>query len=197
MHSIPSARNSTGQAAGMSVLPAVRQSKAVGYGLPCAQCKTYYWADLEACPVCKSSERVAAIEAKKPAASAMDQPLPKSVVVGFKAPSASPEKSAQPSAFLPCVREEHHERGFAPAAICQDCYEQGQEHALKLILDMDVKQVARIIYEAIWVDRRDPGKAAQNAAHALVSESRKPAGATRSLTLLGALATIAYWLPLQ
>ena len=28
------------------------------YGLPCARCKAYYAADLTACPVCKSTERV-------------------------------------------------------------------------------------------------------------------------------------------
>ena len=32
--------------------------KPAGYGLPCAKCKTYYLANLNACPVCKSSERV-------------------------------------------------------------------------------------------------------------------------------------------
>ena len=30
----------------------------VGYGLPCVKCKTYYAADLSACPVCKTEERV-------------------------------------------------------------------------------------------------------------------------------------------
>ena len=30
----------------------------IGYGLPCVKCKTYYAADLSACPVCKSEERV-------------------------------------------------------------------------------------------------------------------------------------------
>src|SRR6476660_134952 len=30
----------------------------VGYGLPCIKCKTYYAADLSACPVCKTEERV-------------------------------------------------------------------------------------------------------------------------------------------
>lgn len=29
------------------------------YGLPCAHCKTYYDADLPACPVCKNPQRVA------------------------------------------------------------------------------------------------------------------------------------------
>jgi hypothetical protein len=30
------------------------------YGLPCARCKAYYAAELTACPVCKSTERVSA-----------------------------------------------------------------------------------------------------------------------------------------
>ena len=40
--------------------PAVPQvvPKQAGYGLPCANCKTYYAADLKACPVCKAAERV-------------------------------------------------------------------------------------------------------------------------------------------
>src|SRR3989442_12068702 len=32
--------------------------KRTGYGLPCANCKTYYAADLTACPICRSTERV-------------------------------------------------------------------------------------------------------------------------------------------
>ncbi len=198
MHSIPLARKSTSQAAGMSVPPAVPHSvKPVGYGLPCAQCRTYYWADLKACPVCKSTERVSAIQAKNPAATSTGKPLPEPVVLGFKAPSASSQRSAQPSAFSPCIREEHHQHGFAPAAICQDCYEHVQEHVLESALNMEVKQVARIIYEAIWVDSCDPSKACQNVARALVSALCKPSGPTHSLTLFGALATISSRLPFQ
>src|SRR5271169_6639132 len=32
--------------------------KQTGYGMPCANCKTYYAADLNACPVCKGGERI-------------------------------------------------------------------------------------------------------------------------------------------
>src|SRR5690242_7129085 len=39
---------------------AATTSHRVGYGLPCAQCGTYYTADLTACPVCQSNERVSA-----------------------------------------------------------------------------------------------------------------------------------------
>src|SRR5213076_3407329 len=32
-----------------------------GYGLPCAKCKTYYSADLDSCPVCRTAERVSPV----------------------------------------------------------------------------------------------------------------------------------------
>lgn len=37
-----------------------------GLGLPCANCKLYFQADLEACPVCNCSERVPPIAAFSP-----------------------------------------------------------------------------------------------------------------------------------
>lgn len=36
------------------------QTKQVGYGLPCANCRAYYPADLEVCPICGSRERIPA-----------------------------------------------------------------------------------------------------------------------------------------
>src|SRR2546423_1235708 len=48
--------------------------KRVGYGLPCAKCKTYYAADLKACPVCKSPERVTAKTISAPLVSASNDP---------------------------------------------------------------------------------------------------------------------------
>src|SRR5262250_1215428 len=41
--------------------PADLAPRHAGYGLPCAKCKTYYTADLEICPVCKSPQRVAPV----------------------------------------------------------------------------------------------------------------------------------------
>src|SRR5262245_8679538 len=35
-------------------------SENVGYGLPCANCRKYYAADLPACPTCQSTQRVPA-----------------------------------------------------------------------------------------------------------------------------------------
>ena len=34
------------------------EHKAIGYGLPCSKCRTYYPADLTTCPICQSPERM-------------------------------------------------------------------------------------------------------------------------------------------
>ena len=41
-------------------IPADVKAKQVGYGLPCANCRAYYTADLTACPICGCLERVPA-----------------------------------------------------------------------------------------------------------------------------------------
>jgi len=51
--------------------------KPIGYGLPCAHCKTYYAADLQACPVCKARQRVSAAEPLTTVAPAEQLPDPK------------------------------------------------------------------------------------------------------------------------
>ena len=43
-----------------TVNPSVH-TRAARYGLPCANCKIYYSAELIACPVCKCRERVSPI----------------------------------------------------------------------------------------------------------------------------------------
>jgi len=57
--------------------PAEFVRKPSGYGLPCAKCRLYYPADLDICPTCHSTERVAPIV---PAAAAkMAQPTVESI----------------------------------------------------------------------------------------------------------------------
>src|SRR5207249_5551093 len=46
-----------------------------GYGMPCAKCKTYYSADLDSCPVCKTTERVSRIPAGAAAVEATEPEL--------------------------------------------------------------------------------------------------------------------------
>src|SRR5579863_2912187 len=52
------------------------EAKRSGYGMPCAKCKTYYAANLGACPVCKTSERVSPKVASMPAAAKLSEQLP-------------------------------------------------------------------------------------------------------------------------
>ena len=54
--------------------PAPQQApsyKPVGYGLPCSKCHLYYPANLTACPICRTAERVspkiAAVKVSQPA----------------------------------------------------------------------------------------------------------------------------------
>ncbi|HYL96849.1 MAG TPA: hypothetical protein VET69_13675, partial [Terriglobales bacterium] len=62
-------RNSTPAAEPRRSEPAApeRASRRIGYGLPCANCKTYYAADLTACPYCGCPERIASSSAPVPA----------------------------------------------------------------------------------------------------------------------------------
>jgi hypothetical protein len=43
----------------------------IRYGLPCANCRLYYAADLPACPICHCSERVSPLCAFVPPAAVM------------------------------------------------------------------------------------------------------------------------------
>jgi hypothetical protein len=169
--------------------------KPAGYGLPCAKCHTYYAADLKSCPVCKTSERVSPTPATPRTSVAISQEATPDLSIieqerdrflrDFKAQMASFELPGQAS-FARCIREEIHANGFAPAVICQDCYEHLQERVdvLEAALHMDVKEAAQIVYQAVWADPSDPTKTYQNAAQALLSELRKRSGVPMTFTLL-------------
>ena len=43
-------------------------ARPVRYGLPCANCKAYYSAELDVCPICSYAERVSANGSAQPAA---------------------------------------------------------------------------------------------------------------------------------
>jgi hypothetical protein len=168
--------------------------KRVGYGMPCAKCKTYYAADLTACPVCKNAERISptALAASTPQASS--KPLPE--VPGavpddaaleeererflreFKAQVYASHMQINAAASFRCTREENHQGAFEPAAVCQGCYEHLQQRVdvLEAALHMDTKEAAQVIYDAVWADPSDPNKTYQNAAQAVLGELRKRAG---------------------
>ena len=171
------------------------ERKISGYGLPCAKCHLYYSADLDVCPTCKHNERVPPVVAKVPprGAPAVGDPIPDTSIVEqereeflrqFKSQLLEAHAKVAHDAESVCKFVEHHSGNPAPAEICQACYERLQERAdiFEAALHLDLKEAARIVYDAVWADASDPGKTYQNAANALLSELRKRAGMT---TVLG------------
>ena len=166
----------------------IGQPKQTGYGLPCAHCKTYYAADLPACPICKNPQRVSAAAPLPTAAPAEHLPDPEQlekerdrflnefnsqVVV-----SPLPPDVTAPAQH--CTHVENHTSAPEPASICQGCYDRLQERTdvLEAAMHMDIKEASQIIYDAVWSDPSDPSKTYQNAAQALLAELRRRSGTT-------------------
>jgi hypothetical protein len=191
--------------AGGESLPASAQlgPRRVGYGLPCIKCKTYYAADLSACPVCKTEERVLPM----PMVASSSVRLPEAVVPAaddaaleeererflreFKAQVyASDDETGTPSA-LNCSLEASHQGDIEPATVCQSCYVRLQQRVdlLEAALHMGLKEATQIVYEAVWSDPSDPSKTYHNAARALLAALRKRAGIS---TVLGPLQPLAH-----
>jgi hypothetical protein len=163
-------------------------AKPVGYGLPCAKCRTYYAADLKSCPVCKSTERVSPKAAPVRATVTTNDPVPdleeleaerEKFLREFQAQVLASQGGTNPTPAR-CVRDENHPDNAEPSAICQGCYDQLQERVdvLEAALHMDVKEAAQIVYDAVWADPSDPNKTYLNAATALLAELKKRSGVT-------------------
>ena len=176
--------------------PALRR---VGYGLPCANCRTYYTADLTACPVCKSTKRVE-IAADPKMGSLVSETIPDITTLEeererflreFKSQIYSAHTQINAAASFRCSLEDNHEGAYEPAAVCQGCYTREQERAdqMEAALHMDLKEAAQIVYDAVWGDTSDSNKTYLNAAHALLSELRKRAGIT---LVMGSLKPLAH-----
>lgn len=166
-------------------------SRRIGYGLPCAQCKTYYAADLAACPICQSPQRVSPIAPLEPDPAILTQAetVPDVDQLEQERERFLREFNAQRMTLtlpleLPtptqCNRVERHPNSPEPAAICQGCYERLQERVdvLEAAMHIDIKEAAQIVYDAVWADPSDPNKTYQNAAQALLSELRRRSGVT-------------------
>jgi hypothetical protein len=152
-----------------------------GYGLPCANCKTYYTADLTACPYCGCQERIASSTAPVPATelkhelenlrAEIAQALGGQPQPAAQEPAATPEDRERllkeyksqlyashtqinPAAAFRCTLERNHRQGPEPASICKTCYNQAAERMeqLEAALCMDVREAAQLIYEAVWSD---------------------------------------------
>ncbi|MBV9341587.1 MAG: hypothetical protein JO159_11940 [Acidobacteria bacterium] len=160
-----------------------------GYGLPCANCKTYYAADLGACPICKSPQRVSPLEMQGPmGVFAQPEILPdldqleqerERFLEEFNSQLTSVSFFADSASATPtCERTESHPNFPRPASVCQDCYGRLAERVdvLEAAMHIDVKEAAQIVYDAVWADPSDPGKTYENAAQALLGELRRRSG---------------------
>ena len=162
-------------------------ARLAGYGLPCAKCHLYYSANLEACPICHSRERVSAIAsadrrmpaqsspAVAPDAAAIEQQR-EEFLRQFKSQLAEIEAETAADGVLCALKE--CQGGEAGAEVCKACYERQQERidVYEAALHMDLKEAAQIVYNAVWADPSDPAKTYENAAAALLAELRKRTG---------------------
>ncbi len=163
------------------------QHKFSGYGMPCANCRLYYPANVDACPACNSRERVSPnVIPAAPKTQVAAEPLPDTDIVEqereaflkeFKSQLFAAHAEVASSPVL-CTLGEHHAQGAEPASICKPCYDRLQERAdvYEAALHIDLKDAAQIIYDAVWADPSDPSKTYTNAASALLSELRKRSG---------------------
>jgi len=163
------------------------EKKVIGYGMPCSKCHAYYPADMYACPICKSPDRVSPAEPIVHAmAAAAPQPATGAHIDIEREPLL---QELQPQAFafhapinapatFRCVLQHQHSGASEPAAVCHSCYSEARQQAdrMEAALHMDAKEAAKIVYDAVWADTSDPNRTYLNAASALLSEMRKRAG---------------------
>ena len=168
-------------------VPSITEKKAVGYGLPCSHCHAYYPADMDACPICKSPERVSPTES---AAYAMTSPVPPPATSAqldeerarllqeIKSQAFASHTQINAAATFRCVLSHQHSGATEPAAVCHTCYSEVRQQAdsMEAALHMDVKEAAKIVYEAVWADASNPNTTYLNAATALLAELRRRAG---------------------
>lgn len=160
--------------------------KHVSYGLPCANCKTYYGAELPACPICGNPQRASAVEPVSAVTPAEQLPDPEKLeqererfLQEFNSQvvaSALPPDLPAPAQH--CNHIENHANSPEAATICQGCYDRLQERVdvLEAAMHMDIKEAAQVVYDAVWADPTDPSKTYQNAAQALLTELRRRSG---------------------
>ena len=169
--------------------------KRAGYGLPCANCGTYYAADESACPICKSPDRVSAKAAVQSCNVAPAESLPdlnqideerERFLKEYKAQMFATHTQIDPAASFGCSLEDNHSDSYEPASVCKGCYESVQQRAdqMEAALHIDLKEAAQIVHDAVWADPSNPSKTYQNAAQALLTELRRRAGIDMVLTTL-------------
>ena len=164
-----------------------QSSSPVGFGLPCSSCRAYYAADLAACPICKSTQRVPAsqVTARPPVPPEIQLPSSSSIddqreqyLKELKSQAFASHTQIAAAATFRCVREHPHQGSAEPAAVCETCYGELRQAAdrMEAALRIDTKEAAKIVYDAVWADTSDPNGTYLNAATALLSELRNRAG---------------------
>lgn len=166
--------------------PTSGEKKPVGYGLPCSRCHAYYPADMHACPICKSPERVSPtapvvhsmIAVAPPTTAPQIDDDRERFLKELKSQAFASHTQINTAATFRCVLEHQHSGATEPAAVCHSCYSEARQQAdrMEAALHMDAKDAASIVYEAVWADTSDPNSTYLNAANALLSELRKRAG---------------------
>lgn len=163
------------------------EKKAPGYGLPCSRCHAYYPADMAACPICKSPDRVSSTApvvhsgitvAPETATKIPTDEDRERFLKELKSTAFASHSQISATPILRCVLAHQHSGSSEPAAVCHTCYSEARQQAdrLEAALHMDAKEAAKIVYEAVWADTSDPGTTYLNAATALLAELRKRAG---------------------
>jgi hypothetical protein len=174
-----------------SVAPALEPgaARSIGYGMPCAKCRAYYPSDMNACPICKSTERLSMANgnvrlgsaAVAPSASLSDE-AKRLVEEREKLRELKSQIYASqpqvPATTFRCALDQNHDNTVEPAAVCHSCYGEMRQQVVRMeaALHMDAKEAAKIVYEAVWADTSDPDKTYYNAAVSLLGELRKRAG---------------------
>ena len=161
------------------------ETHSIGYGMPCANCRAYYPADMQACPICHAKERISPTAGSQiPATQTPAQPDQAKQLAEererlreLKSQIYASHPNMAPATFR-CALDQNHNGGGEPAAICHTCYGAARQRAdqMEMALRMDATAAAKIVYEAVWADTSDPNKTYLNAANALLAELRKRAG---------------------
>ncbi len=172
------------------------EKRTLGYGMPCSRCHAYYPADMRACPVCKSPERVSPTQplARSGAPSTISVgpgPITSTQSTGMqideererllkelKSQAFASHTQINAAAAFHCVLKHQHSGATEPAAVCHNCYSEVRQQAdlMEAALHMDSKEAAKIVYDAVLADTSDPNATYLNAAKALLSELHKRAG---------------------
>ncbi|MGH9647019.1 MAG: hypothetical protein ACRD4E_09410 [Bryobacteraceae bacterium] len=187
--------HATVSAPGLSAAAEQAASHSIGYGMPCSNCRAYYPADMNACPICKSRERVspgevrAAVPASASAKAASTQPNAEVAKLLAEERERLRQLKSQiyasqpqvPATTFRCALDQNHDGTVEPAAVCHSCYGEARQRSerVEAALRIDAKEAAKIVYEAVWADTSDPDKTYYNAATSLLAELKKRAGLTR------------------